>query len=289
MARDFNGDGLDDDTGDPMPRNSGSSSGTNSAALGKLLGVPVPAGSVTPNGKPAASSAPDTLWWDKPMTAVRVDTSSLQGVSNASNPQSATWGNPIAKNRVTSFFQLPKDVRDDLNKIAKIYHPLATGKSFYETMVSDSAKLYESGTNISPLRLAYNWASSSGGIGAGGSQGGKYTGPVTRTDYSITDSTSAAVLLNNMAGDLLGRNLTDAEIAKYTKDLNAAERKNPSVTTSTPTGHNSVVTSTTAPTKEVLARQILKSTDDAVDHTLDTKVVDMFLNDIKQGQATIHG
>ena len=292
MSTDVNGDGVDDKTHKPINASGG---GLDLNDLAKTLGVNAPAAQ-QPGGVSSSGKSPTALWWENPYSVLKHDTSTINGVQNSVTGSGTVVGSMTDKGHVASFFTLPADVQSDLNHIAKIYHPLATGKSFYETMVSDAAKLYDKGTKISPLRLAYTWGAQASADGSSGSGSGSgsygssaYNGPVTKSNYSVTDATSAHVLLNNMASDLLGRNLTDQELNKYTQQFNAAEKATPSVTTRTPNGHNYTDVTTTAPTKEVLAKQILQSTDEAVDHTLDKKVVDMFLNDIKSRQAVANG
>jgi hypothetical protein len=65
---------------------------------------------------------------------------------------------------------------------------------------------------------------SGGGDGDGG-------GPRTTKQTYVTSASQTAKLLNTIAVDLLERNLTKAEQAKYLKMINAEQRKQPSVQT----------------------------------------------------------
>jgi hypothetical protein len=56
-------------------------------------------------------------------------------------------------------------------------------------------------------------------------------GPTTTKQTYITSASQTAKLLNTVAVDLLERNLTKAEQAKYLKIINAEQRKQPSVQT----------------------------------------------------------
>lgn len=67
-------------------------------------------------------------------------------------------------------------------------------------------------------------------LAEGGTGGG--SGPTTTTQTYITSPSQTAKLLNTVAEDLLGRKLTKAEAAKYTKLLNQQQKKQPAVTTS---------------------------------------------------------
>jgi hypothetical protein len=68
----------------------------------------------------------------------------------------------------------------------------------------------------------------SGGGDGDGSGGG---GPTTTRQTYVTSASQTAKLLNTIAVDLLERNLTKAEQAKYLKMINAEQRKQPSVQT----------------------------------------------------------
>jgi len=57
-------------------------------------------------------------------------------------------------------------------------------------------------------------------------------GPTTTRQTYITSPSQTAKLLDTVAQDLLGRNLTKAEKAKYTKIINAEQKRQPSIQTS---------------------------------------------------------
>lgn len=56
-------------------------------------------------------------------------------------------------------------------------------------------------------------------------------GPTTRRETYITSASQTAKVLDQVAEDLLGRRLTKAEKAKYTKLINQEQKAQPSVTT----------------------------------------------------------
>jgi hypothetical protein len=67
---------------------------------------------------------------------------------------------------------------------------------------------------------------------AEGLDSGTGTGPTTTVQTYVTSPSQTAKLINDVAKDLLGRELTSAERAKYTKLINAEQKKQPSVQTS---------------------------------------------------------
>ena len=66
-------------------------------------------------------------------------------------------------------------------------------------------------------------------ISGGGEDG---DGPTTTRQTYVTSASQTAKLVNTIAADLLERDLTKAEQAKYLKMINAEQRKQPSVQTS---------------------------------------------------------
>jgi hypothetical protein len=69
-------------------------------------------------------------------------------------------------------------------------------------------------------------------IGVEGVQTGATGEPKTTVTTYVTSASQTAKLLNTVAEDLLGRELTKAEKNKYTKLINEQQRKQPTVTTS---------------------------------------------------------
>ena len=64
-------------------------------------------------------------------------------------------------------------------------------------------------------------------------EGGDETGggPTTTRQTYVTSPTQTAKLLDTVAQDLLGRNLTKAEKAKYTRIINAEQKRQPAIQT----------------------------------------------------------
>ena len=121
-------------------------------------------------------------------------------------------------------------------KDAKLYKGKITGKfdiKLYNALVEASqgykgANLFAQkfGTPaVSPLDYLQQ-------IGMEGAETGADGEPKTTVTTYVTSPSQTAKLLNTVAQDLLGRELTKAEKNKYTKLINAQQKKQPSVTTS---------------------------------------------------------
>ena len=121
-------------------------------------------------------------------------------------------------------------------KDAKLYKGKITGKfdiNLYNALISASqgykganlfAQKFEMPV-VSPIAYLEQ-------IGMEGADTGVAGAPRTTVQTYITSPSQTAKLLNTVAEDLLGRKLTKAEQSKYTKLINAQQKKQPSVNTS---------------------------------------------------------
>lgn len=121
-------------------------------------------------------------------------------------------------------------------KDAKLYKGKITGKfdiNLYNALVSASqgykgANLFAQKFGqpvVSPIAYLEQ-------IGMEGAETGVAGAPKTTVQTYVTSPSQTAKLLNTVAEDLLGRKLTKAEQSKYTKLINAQQKKQPTVTTS---------------------------------------------------------
>lgn len=143
----------------------------------------------------------------------------------------------------TDFIQgLSKAPQDTIVKIsqqlkdAKLYKGKITGKfdiKLYNALIEASqgykgANLFAQkfGTPaVSPIDYLQQ-------IGMEGAETGATGEPKTTVTTYVTSASQTAKLLNTVAEDLLGRELTKAEKNKYTKLINQQQKKQPTVTTS---------------------------------------------------------
>jgi hypothetical protein len=102
-------------------------------------------------------------------------------------------------------------------------------------------------------------------LSGGGADGTGDTSTTTQT--YVTSPTQTAKLLDTVAQDLIGRNLTKAEKAKYTSFVNAAEKKQPTIQTTTSSGTGASSTYTKGGVdEEQLVREKLATTAEAKDY-----------------------
>lgn len=112
-----------------------------------------------------------------------------------------------------------------------------------------SSQWADQGVNMTPMQVLEFLAGGKGGGagGSGGSSGGSGGGAptsytTTQTSYNISDPATAKALTNAVLEAALGRRATPEETKAYRAALNAAERANPTVTTTHVNGRSSTST-----------------------------------------------
>ena len=114
-----------------------------------------------------------------------------------------------------------------------------TLRDMWMDVVSEAANFTTAGKQVDPWKVATLIAgdTSSGGA-AGRSKGFTGSKSQTRRSVDLTDPSTAKALVNDVLSRQLGRAATDAEVEEFRNVLNAAERANPTVTSSTTTYQN---------------------------------------------------
>lgn len=150
------------------------------------------------------------------------------------------------------FYNLDPNYQEFLTAMAKAQGG-RSGKALWDRAVEYAEGIYGSGGGrITPFDVVQSWARRAGlnvpsagnasgyrdGSDATGVDAG-YDGPITSRSTSssvdVTNAEDAEVNLRNAMQSLLGRDPTDKEVSQFTAKLNAAERANPNVTTSSQT------------------------------------------------------
>jgi hypothetical protein len=134
----------------------------------------------------------------------------------------------------------------------------------------------------------FDWYSSTGTGGKSGGSGG-YSGPVTTTTTTVYDDRAAETVLQKMARETFGRNLTKSEAKRYATELQRAQRDNPSVTRSEGTGASRSSMTTSAVGGDVLAQDLLTAEDEAIDFAAESTGLDQMWNSINRGLDVMYG
>lgn len=121
------------------------------------------------------------------------------------------------------------------------------------------------------------------GSGASGGGSGAYKGPTS--SVTLTSESNATAPLNALARDMIGRDLTDKELSKYTSALNKQEMANPDRVN--PNGNNAI-RSGGVDRAEVM-RQVVADNPEYESFQMNHQVMDSLLGEIRKGQAVISG
>lgn len=190
-------------------------------------------------------------YYGRPWEDVTVDTSTAQGVANASDYGSPTWNQPTdATDVVTDWELLTKEQRASVTQAALAIDYRGTGRALWERAVAVSARTVAQGDNYrTPWDIINSQApgsdggssgsSSSGSSGSSGSRssggsssGGGYAGPQTSTSRQFADRASLTDLADQVAMEFLGRGVTKEEMDRIEKRVKIYEQNHPDVTVS---------------------------------------------------------
>lgn len=105
-------------------------------------------------------------------------------------------------------------------------------KGAWDDVIGEAANFTAAGKRITPWQVA---ALVAGGSAQGGGKAKGFTGSKSQTSLSVdlTDPETAKALVNNVLSKQLGRAATPEEMESFRNSLSAAERANPTSTTST--------------------------------------------------------
>jgi len=173
---------------------------------------------------------------------------------NVSDPLSGYWTESLSVTDATaSWANLPQETRDDIDRIAKLKWPTATGEGLWEKAVKGSNASTKRGNPMSTFQWINAYAENLTGK-SGGVSGGKYTGPVaTRTVAAESDIRETA---DAVALEMLGRAVTDEEYQRILKRTRKAEQAQPQITQSG-TGYSTTEQGLTAQGRQDIVQNIL--------------------------------
>lgn len=106
-----------------------------------------------------------------------------------------------------------------------------------------------------------------------------------RFSIDLPSETEAYTVLNDMARDLIGRDLNEQEIKKYTKMLSKRAMQAPEV--ATPMGATGTMYSGGIDREEV-ARQLISDHPEYAGYQLNHQIMDVMLRDIDEGQSFLN-
>jgi hypothetical protein len=159
----------------------------------------------------------------------------------------------------------------------------------YELILKASADAREAGQMTTPDQILDSLTRGQASLGKGaaaagaGGGGGGYAGP--RYTVELSSDTQAYTVLNDMARDLIGRDLNEQEIKKYTEKLRRKEAESPRV--ATPQGQAGTVYSGGIDRNEVV-RSLISEHPEYAGYQLNHQIMDVMLQDIDEGQSFLN-
>lgn len=166
----------------------------------------------------------------------------------------------------------------------------STGKGLWETAVAMAERDYREGRQSTPMDYLNSWMSApgaaSGGSDSSGGGGGGYSGPVATT--TLLDDRDVDRTANALALELIGRPLSDKELAKVTARLRTEERANPTITTPG-TGTSLTQSGLSAEGRADVLREVIAENPEYRQFQVDNTVLDTMLSELNKREQMVNG
>ena len=225
----------------------------------------------------------------KDYSRIRVNTSTLQGVYGASDPNSLTYNERVARNMIPDYSSLSENERQMFQLVAEADGG-RSGRALYERLSESSYDMSMRGEYASPQSLAYGMAQqygvdlSSMPRGGESGSGGAYSGPVS--SYTIQAESDIRSTADALALEMIGRPLTDKELQRVTRRIRTAEQEQPTITSGR--GARRVTEEgLTAQGRQDILREVIAERPEFESFQLDTTVMDAMNEYIQEKRAVI--
>lgn len=224
----------------------------------------------------------------KDYSSLRVNTTTLAGVYGASDPNSLTYNERVARNMVPDYSRLPVGEQNLFQAVAESTGG-RSGRALYERLVETSYDMSTRGEYRSPQALAWEIGQQygfdgSGGSGGGGGGRGAYSGP--RESITVMAESDINATANALALEMIGRPLNEKELARVTRRMRSAEMAQPQVTTGD-VKRTVTEQGLTAQGREDILREVIASRPEFESYQLDTTVMDAMNSYIQEKRAVI--
>lgn len=207
-----------------------------------------------------------------------------------SDPRSGYWTMNVSaseRNAAGLWSALPLATREELDRLAKNYHPNSTGESLWDKAVSGAAALTKAGkpTTVFEWLSGYSEQYGDGDGSRGG--GGRYTGPVAQTTFM--DERDVDRTANALALELIGRPLSQKELSKVTARLRSEEKANPTVMTPNGPGASTTQSGLSAEGRQDVLREVIAENPEYQQFQVDTTVLDTMLSELNKREQMVNG
>lgn len=229
-------------------------------------------------------------YYPKSVSDVTVDTTSLTGISNASDYSSPTYNEQITvADAELNWDSLDVKTQNAITDIAKARGG-RSGSALWERAVALSERSVRDGDPRTPFDFLNEMAGKvdlDGSSGPGGGGRGGYSGPVSQ--ISLMDERDVDRTANALALELIGRPLSQQELAKVTKRLRKEEYANPTVTTPQGPGGSVTQSGLSAEGRADVLREVISKNPDYQQFQVDHTVLDTMLATLNKREAMVNG
>lgn len=235
----------------------------------------------------AISTTPMGVNIPKNYSSIRVNTATLAGVYGASDPNSLTYNERVARNMIPDYSRLPANEQNAFQLVAEATGG-RTGRALYERLSESSYDMSLRGNYASPQSLMYGIGQQYGvdfsSMPKSKGKKGPYTGP--RASITVQAESDINATANALAMEMIGRTLTDKELSRVTKRIRSAEMNQPQVTTGD-VKRTVTTQGLTAQGREDILREVIAQRPEFESYQLDTTVMDAMNSYIQEKRAVI--
>ncbi len=236
--------------------------------------------------------APTGAWVPRPAGSQGfTNTSTPVGIANASDFNSPQYNYTVPVSQLEGALNAEETNSGLFEIVAAGRGNGSSANGVFQSYVAESARLGAQGQRVTPQQLAYQEALDKGwikdgqvtvqqpsGPGSRGPSGGGSGGPSTSMSYTQLGEADLQDLANQIGMTMVGRGVTDDEMAKILKRVRAVEAKRPQVTSSNGAGSSTTQQGVTNSDRQDVIENILAKNPQYGDYQKATTMMDWFGN-----------
>lgn len=218
-----------------------------------------------------------------------VNTTTLAGIAASSDRNSAAYNMTVPQSQLAGALGADEMEGGLFQLVAVGRGNNSSANGVFQALSAESARLNAQGQRVTPQDLAYQEALDKGWIKDGkvtvttdgpGSRGpsGGGSGPSTSMSYSQLGEADLQDLANQIGMTMVGRGVTDDEMAKILKRVRAVEAKRPQITSSNGAGVSTTQQGVSNSDRQDVIENILAKNPQYGDYQKATTMMDWFGN-----------
>jgi len=212
-----------------------------------------------------------------------VNTTTLAGIAASSDRNSAAYNMTVPQSQLAGALGADEMEGGLFQIVAAGRGNNSSANGVFQALSAESARLNAQGQRVTPQDLAYQEALNNGWIKDGkvtisgaGPRGPGGTGPSTSMSYTQLGEADLQDLANQIGMTMVGRGVTDDEMAKILKRVRAVEAKRPQITSSNGAGSSTTQQGVTNSDRQDVIENILAKNPQYGDYQKATTMMDWF-------------